>query len=368
MGIVKRIGRDGKPQYGVSRRLPRNSLGMRRFRRWYEKQAIAKHVLDRLNGAIATGNINGVLPGLVGAEQCAYTVATFWERFRDEYCIPRLTSWKRYQQSFGFMLAELGQIPLREFRRHHLHEYCEKRIKAVSQSTANKDIAALKKMFSFALEVGAVDNHPLVKFATFKIQEKALRLPTPEEFRALVETQTTPQLQAFVAILGETGMRRNEALNLTWPNLDLRRKRVLAEKTKGKKVRGIPLSDFAVEKLSALTRIVGSPYVFVYDYGSYTGKKLKRPYRAFRTAAKSIGLGWVTFHTLRHYRGTRWLQTGADIRDVQLGLGHSSITTTMRYLKHTETHVDRSLRDAQEREKKDLEINRERDKSGTSEE
>ena len=367
MGIVKRF-RKGKWAYGVSRRLPPNRLGMRRFRRWYETRAIARKVMDTLNGAIATGNIDQVLPGLVGSAEMDHTIATFWEVFRDKYCRPRLSSWRRYQQSFNFILPELGWVRLKEFTRKHLDDFLEKRIKTVSRSTANKDIAAMKKMFTYALQVGAVPAHPLVRYASYKVQEKALRLPTLAEFRSLVETQPTPQLAALVAILGETGMRRNEALNLEWKNLDLSKRRVLAEKTKGKKVRSLPLSEFAVEKLRQLTRFVGNPHVFVYDLGSHRGKVMRKPYKAFRKAAKSVGLGWVTFHTLRHMRGTSWLQHGADIRDVQLALGHSSVTTTMRYLKHTETHVDQALRQAQEKELRELEIELKRDKSGTAKE
>jgi site-specific recombinase XerD len=134
-------------------------------------------VLDQLNGAIANGTIDEVLPGLVGKVEQAYTIEIFWKSFRDEYCKPHLTSWKRYQLSFDSINAQLGSPPLREFRRHHLHEFIEKRCKRVSPSTVNKDIAAIKKMFSYALEVGAVESHPLVKFPTIKTQQKVLRLP-----------------------------------------------------------------------------------------------------------------------------------------------------------------------------------------------
>lgn len=364
MGIVKRL-HEGKWQYGVSRRLPLNRLGMKRFRRWYEKRAIAQNVYDRLNGAIANGTINEVLPGLVGNEIRRHTVSTFWECFRDEYCKPRMSSWKRYQQSFKPILEELGPVPLLEFRRHHLHSFLEKRIKKISRSTANKDIAAIKKMFSYALEVGAVDQNPLTRFPAFKLQEIAMRLPTVDEFRRLVETIEEPAIRALVAVIGETGMRKNEALDLTWDRIDFRRRRIVIEKTKGKKVRTLPLSEFAAEQLKQVLRFIPQPWVFCYQAGQWAGKRIRRPYRQLREAAKKIGLEWIRFHTLRHFRATQWLHHGVDIRTVKDALGHSSIATTVRYLKHIETHADKMLREALEKETLELQIEREREKSGT---
>lgn len=367
MGIVRRR-EGGKWRYGVSRRLPPNKLGMKRFRRWYENKTQAKDVLDRLNGAIANGTIDDVLPGLVGQGGVgSHTIRSFWPVFLEQYCKVHVPSWQRYKQSFGFILPELGDIPLSEFRREHLDRFLERRIKLVSKSTANKDMAALKKFFSYAAEVGAVAAHPLTKYRSFRLEEPELRIPTLKEFQRLVEAQPTAQLRAYVALLGETGMRRNEALGLTWANIDMAGRKVLATKTKGKKIRGIPLTDYAIEKLRHVTRFVGSPYVFVYDSGAHRGQRIRKPYKAYREAAESVGLDWVTFHTLRHMRGTEWLRHGADIRDVQMGLGHVSITTTARYLKHTETSVDKALRSAQEAERKERRIDSERDKSGTPE-
>jgi integrase len=359
MGIVKRFVK-GKWVYGVSRRLPVNKLGMKRFRRWYENKRLAGKVLDILNGAIATGHIDGVLPGLVHTEEQAYTVASFWIRFRDEYCKPRMTSWKRYQLSFESLNAHLGIIPLEAFRREHLHGFVEKRVKEVSASTCNKDIAAIKKMFSYALEVGAIQFHPLVKFRTIKVQETALRVPTADEFHKLVDSMPEPELAALVAVLGETGMRKGEALGLTWDRLDLLRRRMQLEKTKGKKVRSVPLSEFAVEKLRSLIRFVHQPRVFVHP----NGKPWTNPDKKFRAGRKAAGMPWVTFHTLRHYRGTSWLDHGADIKSVQESLGHADIQTTMRYLKHVQSRTERAIREAQEREKESDQIVSEREKNG----
>lgn len=309
-----------------------------------------------LNGAIATGSLDDVLPGLVGASQEDYTITSFWERFRDEYCKPRLASWKRYRLSFDSINAYLGNVPLRDFRREHLHGFVERRTGKVSASTINKDIAAIKKMFSYALEVGAVQSHPLVRFPKIRTQEVALRLPTLEEFYRLIDSMADPAIGALVAILGETGIRKSEGINLQWSHIDWQGRRLIVEITKSKKVRTIPLSDHALDKLRSLVRFVHQQFIFCHQD---SGKRWFNPDKVFRAGRKAAGLPWITFHTLRHFRGTSWLQLGADIRTVQMALGHADIQTTLRYLKWVESHSDKAIREAQEKEKAEIESRRE---------
>lgn len=354
MGIVRQF-RDGRWRYGVSRRLPKNCLGMKRFRRWYDTRLLAQKVLDKLAGAIAEGEIDEILPDLVGKGRQEYTVRLFWERFRDEYCKARLTSWRRYELSFKTLLEQLGSIPIEDFRREHLYSYIKARKGKVSDSTINKDLAAIKKMFSYALEVGAVDYHPLVRFPGIRVQEKALRLPTVEEYRRLVEAMPDPVIGALVAVLGETGFRKNEALNLTRDQIDWKACRVITEKTKGKKVRSVPLSDFAMEKLRGLVPYVTTPYLFVH-HGQIrlSGKRWRNPDKVFREGRKAAGMEWITFHTLRHLRATTWMKYGVNIRSVKELLGHADVRTTMRYTKYVESHADKAVREAQGTEREDL--------------
>jgi integrase len=168
-------------------------------------------------------------------------------------------------------------------------------------------------------------------------------------------------ISALVAVLGETGARKGEALGLRWQDIDYRARRATFERTKGKRVRSVPLSDLAIEKLRSLVRFVNQPYVFCHQMN---GRRWMNPDKAFRAGRKTAGLPWVTFHTLRHMRGTVWLQHGADIRTVKEALGHRDIQTTMRYLKHIESHADRALREAQEREKRERQIASRRDICG----
>lgn len=155
---------------------------------------------------------------------------------------------------------------------------------------------------------------------------------------------------AYVAVLGETGMRKSEGLRLEWSHI---RKTgaddwvVLIGKAKSGRVRSVPLSDFARQSLSQLVQFVNVPYVFV---DPLRGKAWKKPDGPFEAGKKDAGLEWVGFHVLRHFRATQWLMNGVDVNTVKELLGHSDIHTTMRYVHYVQTHATRSGRLAQSRE------------------
>jgi len=62
----------------------------------------------------------------------------------------------------------------------------------------------------------------------------------------------------------------------------------------------------------------------------------------------------VTIHDLRHFRATQWIMRGVDLRTVQELLGHSTITTTMRYAHFAPNRAARQIIETQQLEAKEL--------------
>jgi integrase len=187
-----------------------------------------------------------------------------------------------------------------------------------------------------------------------KEERKALRVMTLEEERGLVEAvrDSDPIVGAYVALLGETGLRKAEGLRLQWQHVNVNQRLVSIEETKSKRPRYVPLSDFAIESLNSLVRVIGNPYVFV---SLESGQRWKDPRGPFEKGKLASKLDWVGFHDLRHFRATQWVRLGVDLRTVQELLGHSTITTTMRYAHFAPTHAMRSILQAQRAEKVELE-------------
>jgi integrase len=337
----------------VDFRLPRqlaSKYNCKRFRRSYKLKAVANGVHAAIYRAISNRDKDGELAKLLDAEQSGYTIQTFYDRWIKEYVTPRLeaSTKKRYELSFKTINEYGGTVAISSYGRQDLHRYIQSRTGKVSASTINKDIIAIKKMFSFAFEVGAIDNNLLLRFPVLRVQEKALRLPTWDEFVCLVDAMKDPAISAMVAVIGEAGIRRSEAINLEWKHVNLRTVRLTLEKTKGKRVRYLPLSEYAVEKLRGLQRFVHQPFVFCHQI---SGDRWLSPDKYFRAGRKKACLDWVTFHTLRHFWVTRMIKGGANIEAVKEGAGHLDIKTTDRYAKHAKNESERVLRETIEKEK-----------------
>jgi site-specific recombinase XerD len=134
-----------------------------------------------------------------------------------------------------------------------------------------------------------------------------------------------------------TGLRIREAVELGVADIDSRQMLILVARGKGNKQRLVPLSRPLLEELRAWWRTHRNRVWL------FPGSKPDRPLnvspvqKACQAAVASAGLKpGVTTHTLRHTFATELLEAGVDLLTIQKILGHSSLSTTLRY-----THVRR---------------------------
>jgi len=145
---------------------------------------------------------------------------------------------------------------------------------------------------------------------------------------------------ALLEVLYATGLRVSELVGLTLKQLDLRRG-VVRPLGKGSKERVVPMVAKAVEKLELylaqgrprLLKGRQSQYLFV----NRRGGPLTRQgfWKILKDYARKQGMAGLSPHTLRHSMATHLLSRGANLRVLQLLLGHADLATTQIY-----THVD----------------------------
>ena len=134
--------------------------------------------------------------------------------------------------------------------------------------------------------------------------------------------ELAPRIRPFVLFLLHTGLRYREALNLPWASVDLARRRVKVEKTKGKRARFIPINSVLLDLLMKLRDTKKGANVFPF----------KSVRTGFENACKRAGIDDLTFHDLRRTFGTRLLERGVDIVTISKLYGHSSVLVTQNYL------------------------------------
>jgi len=209
-----------------------------------------------------------------------------------------------------------------------------------------RKLSSLKSFFrylirekKFSLEFIEILETPKLPFRLPKV----LSLEEIEKLLSAPDT-TTPlgfRDKTMLELLYATGLRVSELVNIKLENinLELGLVRVLG---KGMKERIVPVGDYALmylkeylEKIRPkLVKPVSKNYVFL----NRQGKPLTRQrfWQIIKTYAKQVGLeDKASPHIIRHSFATHLLQGGADLRSLQLMLGHSSLNTTQIY-----THLD----------------------------
>ena len=221
------------------------------------------------------------------------------------------------------------------------------RARAKATSVARR-LSALRRFYALQLLQGALEADPTLRVRAPKLPRrlpKNLSEADVESLLAAPDTATTLGLRdrAMLESLYATGLRVSELVGLTLAqvSLDMGVVRVVG---KGSKERLVPLGEEAIRWLqrylaSARPKLVGdgkSSALFV------TARRAPLTRQAFWALVKRLGAkagipaARLSPHVLRHAFATHLLNHGADLRVVQLLLGHADITTTTIY-----THVAR---------------------------
>jgi len=153
---------------------------------------------------------------------------------------------------------------------------------------------------------------------------------------------------AILELFYATGIRVCEIAGMKLKDVDLTERLILVN-GKGDKQRQIPLTESAIlaiqEYMDSERRFLknGSAYMFL----TKSGKSMYRHdvWRVVKKWAEYAGLPRVSPHTLRHCFATHFLENGADLRTIQLALGHSSLSTTQIYLNLDMSHLRRAFQE-----------------------
>ncbi len=217
--------------------------------------------------------------------------------------------------------------------------------KGFSSKTVSRNISSLKSFFKYLISVEHIKINPMLNIdapksglflpTTLTVEETQQILDAPNELRP-IEMRDKAMLYTLYA----TGMRISELISLNMHNVDLKRGSVQVI-GKGGKERLIPLTNDAITMIKKyltnardkLSKGKDHNNIFV----STHGKQISRHsfWHRIKVYLKKVDVKKeVHPHTLRHAFATHMLNNGADLRSVQLLLGHSDLATTQIY-----THV-----------------------------
>jgi site-specific recombinase XerD len=214
------------------------------------------------------------------------------------------------------------------------------RVRRLADNTVNQRVGALRFFYVKTLKkVWSVEETPYPK--------KRLHLPvilSQDEVSQLIESALTPFHRTILITLYATGVRRAELANLKIADIDSQRMVVHVRGGKGRKDRDIMLSPNLLEELRQHYRRLSRKNDWLFPGGRWhtaddpiTSKVV---WHACREAAQRAGIRKRLHpHTLRHCFATHLLEAGADLRTIQLLLGHTDLKETTLYLHLSQRHL-----------------------------
>jgi len=221
------------------------------------------------------------------------------------------------------------------------------RAASLSDASIARILSSLRNFFKFLLFEGKIDHDPLAQIDSPK---KALRLPKVlhfSEVEALLNLKKGRKPEALrddvmLELLYATGLRISELISLPLGALNLEAG-YLITRGKGNKERIVPMGACARKKLETyiaavrprLSKGKNDDALFL----SRLGKKMSRQafWKKLNIYARQAGIQkQISPHILRHSFASHLLERGADLRALQMMLGHADISTTQIY-----THVAR---------------------------
>lgn len=246
-----------------------------------------------------------------------------------------------------------------------------------SASLARSCLTVLSMSMKTAVRRGLIPTNPCDNIDRPPLDDTAERFLTTAEVDAVREHLPTAMLYPYDLLL-QTGLRYGELAGLHAEHVDFENRRLRValqwsesgkrfKKTKSKQTRWIPLTERASTLLRGRIELVGwgTPAELPYDSvqvrsGPITCDTSGRPLPihkfswALRIAAKKATVkehgierpvGHVRVHDLRHTFASRLVQNGVDLQTVSAMLGHSSLSTTVRYARIADARWD-DVRDA----------------------
>jgi site-specific recombinase XerD len=284
-----------------------------------------------------------------------------WDRFLDElprwladlvqiYCLrpsqtdnPVQQTRNRLSQLTWFFRYALGKdrlTSLSNLTPKLWFNYVETRLETGMKPTSiNTALRALQSFLKYAYEASHNICDRMLEIRLLKTGEDLPRAITQSQLNRLLEKADSHDY-AWILLMAHSGLRSCEIRNLHWSDLDIKRRTIRINESKGLRSRVVFLSPPTLKSLKQLPKT--SDHVFINNNqplnGGYCRSRLS-------TLGKKCGIH-VTPHQLRHTCGSILLNAGMSLFGVKAILGHKYVDTTLRYARVHDSIVAKEYKQA----------------------
>jgi integrase/recombinase XerD len=235
-----------------------------------------------------------------------------------------------FAQHFHRSPDQLGAEEIRQYQLFLIQE------KKLAWSSYNQIVCALRFFYAKTLK------RPLL-LSDIPLPRKVQQLPlilSPEEVARILTAPEHLKSRALLMTIYATGLRRSEVARLRVRDIDSARMTITVHQGKGNRDRVVMLSPLLLDTLRQYWHHQ-KPKEWLFP-----GRNPDQPisgndiFMVFHNAVRRAGISKkVCPHSLRHSFATHLLESGTDLRTIQILLGHRSLKTTSRYLHVSQQHV-----------------------------
>jgi integrase/recombinase XerD len=267
-----------------------------------------------------------------------------------------LQAYRRDLAKFGDYLAGQGVTPALVTQAHVLAFLRDVREKGLSARSSARALVSVRSLFRFLALKGQVNRDPTVNVEAPKLPRTLPKsLPYGDVEALLNAPDTSSPLgvrdRAMLELLYATGLRASELVQLRVTDLDLS-VGVLTAFGKGSKERPVPVGRQAVQWVTRYLE-ASRPHIcsgrasdLLFIRRGARGITRQGFWKIVKRHGRSAGIKkMLSPHVLRHSFATHLLEHGADLRSVQLMLGHSDISTTQIYTQVSKQRLSRVYRE-----------------------
>ena len=252
-----------------------------------------------------------------------------------------------YGKDLSRFISIIGNVSPKALTREHFEQYITSIAADLSPRSVSRNISAVRTFFKFLVSENIIKTNPLrlidgprfgrslPKFLSIEETDRLLSCPDSVSPKGLRD-------KAMLELLYATGVRVSEliTIKITQVNLERGFVRIMG---KGSKERVVPMGDKAINAIKEYLESGREKFVktktesFLFLNNNGTAMTRQGFWKNIRNYGLISGIsGTISPHVLRHSFATHLLEGGADLRAVQMMLGHADIATTQVY-----THVSR---------------------------
>lgn len=244
---------------------------------------------------------------------------------------------QRYEVAAKQLNAFFGKIPLDLITPGHVEKFKLKRAGEVSPAATNRELAMLRFMLNFAVRQEQIARNPVCGVRFLPEGPGMMRVVSHGEEEKYLAA-ANPLLRDVATLMIETGMCPEEVFTIQKENVHLNRKYLFVPigKTEFRR-RNVPLTEKTVAMLKQ--RIAACKGPFLFSHRNDPNRPLTTIQKAHLAALEVSGIRPpFRLYDLRHTFGSRSAMAGVDLPTLKELMGHSDISTTMRYVHPTPEH------------------------------